>query len=56
MAMAKAQNIWLSLGGFHETCEEEPGKIYNTHAVVNNSGELVATYRLFVCHPVCWPR
>ena len=51
-ALAKETGMWLSLGGFHETCEEEKGKIYNTHAVLDANGELVATYRcygLMVC-------
>ena len=46
-ALAKETGMWLSLGGFHETCEEEEGKIYNTHAVLDANGELVAAYR---CH------
>jgi hypothetical protein len=47
-ALAKETGMWLSLGGFHETCEEEKGKIYNTHAVLDANGELVATYRCYM--------
>ncbi|XP_061619640.1 deaminated glutathione amidase isoform X1 [Phyllopteryx taeniolatus] len=44
--MARKLDIWLSLGGFHERgCER---RIYNSHIVVNNQGEMVSTYRK--CH------
>eukprot|EP01127_Copromyxa_protea_P000786 TRINITY_DN10696_c0_g1_i1.p1 TRINITY_DN10696_c0_g1~~TRINITY_DN10696_c0_g1_i1.p1 ORF type:complete len:197 (-),score=43.56 TRINITY_DN10696_c0_g1_i1:56-646(-) len=42
--LAKTYNLWLSLGGFHEL-SETPGKIHNTHLVINNKGEVVAIYR-----------
>lgn len=41
---AKKLRIWLSLGGFPEKI---PGrqKIYNTHLVINERGDIVAIYR-----------
>jgi predicted amidohydrolase len=41
---AKKNHIWLSLGGFQEKIPGE-NKIYNSHIVINNSGDLVAVYR-----------
>lgn len=42
--LAKAEGIWLSLGGFHEA-SPEPEKMYNTHVIVDSGGEIVASYR-----------
>jgi predicted amidohydrolase len=47
-ALAKEHGLWLSLGGFQEKSppeENESGKIYNTHLVIDAGGELVAVYR-----------
>ncbi|XP_017066316.1 nitrilase and fragile histidine triad fusion protein NitFhit [Drosophila eugracilis] len=41
--LAKGNEMWLSLGGVHE--QNEQGKIYNTHVLVNEKGELAAVYR-----------
>ncbi|GBG24489.1 Omega-amidase NIT2 [Hondaea fermentalgiana] len=48
--IAKEQNIWMSLGGFHERlagreAEEAPGKIANTHCIINAHGDIVKAYR-----------
>uniref|UniRef100_A0A182T378 Nitrilase and fragile histidine triad fusion protein NitFhit n=1 Tax=Anopheles maculatus TaxID=74869 RepID=A0A182T378_9DIPT len=49
--LAREQNVWLSFGGVHESIVEETtsgqqvNKIYNTHILINNVGELVASYR-----------
>lgn len=47
--LAKRNNVWLSLGGIHESIHDKNGKptnkLYNAHVVVNNSGELAAVYR-----------
>lgn len=48
--LAKSNNVWLSLGGIHETiCDDKNGeatnKLYNAHVIVNSNGELAAVYR-----------
>lgn len=49
--LAREQNVWLSFGGIHESIVDETSSgqqvnnIYNTHILVNNFGELVASYR-----------
>ncbi|KAI8123307.1 Nitrilase and fragile histidine triad fusion protein NitFhit [Lucilia cuprina] len=47
--LAKEHNIWLSLGGIHESVldsyERKTDKIYNAHVILNNNGELVTVYR-----------
>ncbi|KAL6260454.1 hypothetical protein P5V15_007979 [Pogonomyrmex californicus] len=42
--IAVKNNIWLSLGGIHEASDDAE-KIYNTHILINNKGQLVAAYR-----------
>ncbi|XP_025996915.1 nitrilase and fragile histidine triad fusion protein NitFhit isoform X5 [Solenopsis invicta] len=42
--IAIKNNIWLSLGGIHETSNNIE-KIYNTHILINNEGQLIAAYR-----------
>lgn len=42
--IAKKHKIWLSLGGFHEKSVTE-GKVFNTHLIVNENGEICAAYR-----------
>lgn len=48
-ALAKKYKMWLSLGGIHELildqCGNKTDKIYNTHVVLNDCGELVEVYR-----------
>ena len=36
--------MWLSLGGFHEL-SETPNKIYNTHIILDEKGNIITTYR-----------
>ncbi|XP_019695809.1 deaminated glutathione amidase [Harpegnathos saltator] len=43
--IAAKNNIWLSLGGIHEALPDDAQKIYNTHILINNEGQLVAAYR-----------
>ncbi len=45
--IARENGIALSLGGFHCKAETE-GKMRNTHIVINEKGELTATYEK--CH------
>lgn len=42
--LARAHGLWLSLGGFHEA-GAPGGRVYNTHVVVDERGETVASYR-----------
>lgn len=41
--LARHEQLWLSLGGFHEYGDGT--KIYNTHVVLDNCGEIRAHYR-----------
>jgi len=41
--LAKENQIWISLGGFHEL--NDSGKMYNTHLIVDDKGDIVSTYR-----------
>ncbi|XP_058835509.1 nitrilase and fragile histidine triad fusion protein NitFhit [Topomyia yanbarensis] len=48
--LAKDHRLWISFGGVHESMldDSESGvvqRIYNTHLVVNNLGEIVGQYR-----------
>lgn len=47
--LARTNNVWLSLGGIHESIHDDNGeptdKLYNAHVVVNSSGEVAAVYR-----------
>lgn len=47
--LARSNNVWLSLGGIHESIRDTSGnvtsKLYNSHVVVDSSGELAAVYR-----------
>ena len=43
-ALAREHGLWLSLGGFHEA-GAPGGRVYNTHVVVDERGETVASYR-----------
>jgi len=40
--LASDNKMWLALGGFHERAGD---KLYNTHVIVNDSGEIVKSYR-----------
>mmetsp|Transcript_104612 Transcript_104612/g.291402 ORF Transcript_104612/g.291402 Transcript_104612/m.291402 type:complete len:301 (+) Transcript_104612:20-922(+) len=46
-ALAKDHGVWLSLGGFQEKgpSDKEGSKIYNTHLVIDATGEVQAVYR-----------
>lgn len=37
--------MWLSLGGFQETCETNANKRHNTHLIINEEGYIVSEYR-----------
>src|SRR5262245_13782133 len=41
---AKKNGIWLSLGGFQEKIPGE-NKIFNTHLIIDDQGQIMATYR-----------
>lgn len=44
--LARTVDLWLSLGGFQESAEDEaPGKIFNCHVIVDNEGSIRAVYR-----------
>mmetsp|Transcript_353 Transcript_353/g.413 ORF Transcript_353/g.413 Transcript_353/m.413 type:complete len:282 (-) Transcript_353:179-1024(-) len=45
--LAREENIWISLGGFHERLGGKVGetKIGNTHCMLDNRGNIVADYR-----------
>lgn len=42
--LARDTGLWLSLGGFQETGPDQE-HLYNTHVVLDSSGNTVATYR-----------
>jgi predicted amidohydrolase len=44
-ALARRHGVWLSLGGVQERSEAAPGKVHNTHVLVDDSGALRAAYR-----------
>lgn len=48
-ALAREHKLWLSLGGFNEkpvgSGEEDGGKVFNTHLVIDDEGMTRATYR-----------
>ncbi|XP_078276530.1 deaminated glutathione amidase isoform X2 [Rhinoraja longicauda] len=45
--LARESGVWLSLGGFHEQGPdwERERRIYNTHLLLNDSGEIAGLYR-----------
>ncbi|XP_045770131.1 nitrilase and fragile histidine triad fusion protein NitFhit isoform X1 [Maniola jurtina] len=43
--LAVQHNVWMSMGGLHEKNENDPNKLFNTHIIINNKGEIVQTYR-----------
>lgn len=48
-SLAREYKVWLSLGGIHESILDEnqckTDKVYNSHVILNDCGELVAVYR-----------
>jgi predicted amidohydrolase len=44
LELAKRLGLWMSLGGFHERSETE-GKVFNSHLILNEHGEIVSVYR-----------
>ncbi|XP_071784555.1 deaminated glutathione amidase-like [Asterias amurensis] len=44
--LAKRHQIWISLGGIHESvpAEAEGGKIYCSHVILNPEGQIVSVY------------
>ncbi|KAM3956256.1 LOW QUALITY PROTEIN: ntrilase and fragile histidine triad fusion protein NitFhit [Aphomia sociella] len=43
--LASEHNVWLSMGGVHEKDEANPTKMFNTHIIINDKGDIVQTYR-----------
>ncbi|KAM3857779.1 deaminated glutathione amidase [Diretmus argenteus] len=45
--MARELGVWLSLGGFHERGHdwETDQRIYNSHIIINDKGDIVSVYR-----------
>ncbi|XP_061565903.1 deaminated glutathione amidase [Cololabis saira] len=45
--LARKLGVWLSLGGFHEQGHnwETEQRIYNSHIIINNKGDVVTVYR-----------
>ncbi|ELU15893.1 hypothetical protein CAPTEDRAFT_196003 [Capitella teleta] len=43
--LARDCDLWLSLGGFHEKANDGTDRIYNTHVVLDSSGNIRSTYR-----------
>lgn len=45
--LARRLDVWLSLGGFHERGHnwEADRRIYNSHIIINNKGDIVSVYR-----------
>lgn len=43
--LASSNSLWLSLGGFHEKGSEDEKRVYNSHVLIDSSGEIVSVYR-----------
>ncbi|XP_056156580.1 deaminated glutathione amidase isoform X2 [Lampris incognitus] len=45
--LARKLKVWLSLGGFHERGHEweTDRRIYNSHIIINDEGDIVSVYR-----------
>lgn len=59
-SLAQENNIWLSIGGFHEVSEDRaingnPDKISNAHLIINSAGELVEKYQKLHLYDVDTP-
>ncbi|XP_037615547.1 deaminated glutathione amidase [Sebastes umbrosus] len=45
--LARKLKVWLSLGGFHERGHdwESDRRIYNSHIIINDKGDIISVYR-----------
>ena len=43
--LAQTNRLWLSLGGFQEHCRTDPQRLQNCHVIVDDTGQIVSTYR-----------
>ena len=44
--LARESGMWLSLGGFQEDAgDRAPGRLFNTHVIVDSDGHVRASYR-----------
>ncbi|KAK5858637.1 hypothetical protein PBY51_002762 [Eleginops maclovinus] len=45
--LARKLEVWLSLGGFHEQGQnwESDRRIYNSHIIINDKGDIISVYR-----------
>ncbi|XP_030285974.1 deaminated glutathione amidase-like [Sparus aurata] len=45
--LARKLEVWMSLGGFHERGHdwETDRRLYNSHIIINDKGEIVSVYR-----------
>ncbi|XP_044040516.1 deaminated glutathione amidase [Siniperca chuatsi] len=45
--LARKLEVWLSLGGFHEQGHEweSDRRIYNSHVIINDKGDVISVYR-----------
>ncbi|XP_054719461.1 nitrilase and fragile histidine triad fusion protein NitFhit-like [Uloborus diversus] len=43
--LALEKSIWLSLGGFHEKQGQKDEKVYNSHIIIDDGGNIRAVYR-----------
>ena len=43
--LARKYSINISYGGYHEKSSNDPHKIFNSHILVNNNGEIINVYR-----------
>ncbi|CAF3260677.1 unnamed protein product, partial [Rotaria sp. Silwood2] len=41
--LAKQNQLWISLGGFHERSADE-SRVLNTHLIINDQGDIVSRY------------
>ncbi|CDW58130.1 hydrolase [Trichuris trichiura] len=44
-SLAKELDVWVSLGGFHEKCHQDSKRVYNSHLIIDSSGNVVLKYR-----------
>lgn len=45
LELARETGMWLSCGGFQEKGPEGDERIFNTHVIINTTGQIVAAYR-----------
>lgn len=45
LKLAQSNRLWLSLGGFQEHCSTDPQRLQNCHVIVDDTGQIVSTYR-----------